>query len=66
MKQVVHLIRKTDVEKEYVAVLRLELDYELASLYDAMEQNDDKEVARSKKRLADIHRELEALNGFAY
>lgn len=66
MKQVVHLIRKTDVEKEYVAVLRLELDYELASLYDAMEQDDDKEVARSKKRLAEIHRELEALNGFAY
>lgn len=64
MKQVVHIIRKADVEKEYVKVLYLELDYELATLFDAIQQNNDKEQQKSKKRLAEIHRELETLNGF--
>lgn len=65
MKQVVHIIRKADVEKEYVKILYYELDYELATLFDAIQQDDDKEQQKSKKRLAEIHRELETLNGFA-
>ena len=65
MKQVVHVIRKADVEKEYVKVLHLELDYELATLYDAVQQNDEKQEVKSKARLKEIHRELETLNGFA-
>lgn len=64
MKQVVHIIRKADIEKEYVKVLQLELDYELATLFDALEINDEKQEAKSKKRLQEIHRELETLNGF--
>ena len=44
MKQVVHVIRKADVEKEYVKVLNLELDYELATLYDAIQTDDEKQV----------------------
>ncbi len=62
MKQMVQIIRKADVEKEYVHVLKLELDYELASLYDAMQQENDHEVSKSKKRLQEIHVELEALH----
>ncbi|MCZ2257157.1 hypothetical protein [Sporosarcina sp. G11-34] len=65
MKQVVHVIRKADVEKEYVKVLHLELDYELAALFDAIQQTDEKQVVKSKNRLREIHRELETLNGFA-
>lgn len=64
MKQVVHVIRKADVEKEYVRVLHLELDYELLTLFDALEDNDSKQEAKSKNRLQQIHRELETLNGF--
>lgn len=64
MKQVVHIIRKAEVEKEYVKVLHLELDYELATLFDACQQNDEKQVVKSKSRLQGIHRELETLNGF--
>lgn len=64
MKQVVHVIRKADVEKEYVKVLQLELDYELATLFDAMQRNHETETLKSKKRLAEIHHELETLNGF--
>jgi len=65
MKQVVHIIRKADIEKEYVKVLHLELDYELATLFDAIEQDDGKQKMRSENRLREIHRELETLNGFA-
>jgi len=65
MKQVVHVIRKVDIEKEYVKVLQFELDYELATLFDALEVNDEKQEVKSKNRLQEIHRELETLNGFA-
>lgn len=65
MKQVVHVIRKADVEKEYVKLLYLELDYELATLFDAIQEHDDEQQAKSNHRLAEIHRELESMNGFA-
>lgn len=38
--------------------LQLELDYELASLHDAMANGDEKEKERSKARLAEIHAEM--------
>ncbi|MTD30372.1 hypothetical protein [Planomicrobium sp. YIM 101495] len=62
MRQMVQIIRKADVEKEYIEVLKLELDYELASLYDAMQRENDSEIDVSKKRLTEIHVELEALH----
>ena len=62
MKQMIQIIRKADVEKEYVHVLKLELDYELASLFDAMQQKDSRQIDVSKKRLREIHVELEALH----
>lgn len=62
MRQVIHLIRQADVEKEYVEVLLLELDYELATLYDAIQQNDDKQKNKSKTRLKEISGELELLD----
>lgn len=65
MKQVVHFIRKEDVEREYVRTLNLELDYELATLYDALQEDDTKQVEKSKQRLAEIHSELETLNVFS-
>ncbi|MDW0111915.1 hypothetical protein QT711_01865 [Sporosarcina saromensis] len=65
MKQVVHIIRKAEIEKEYVKLLQLELDYELATLYDAMQQDDEKQIDKSKVRLTEIHSELETFNAFA-
>ncbi|HSO57511.1 MAG TPA: hypothetical protein VLQ66_04660 [Paenisporosarcina sp.] len=62
MKQVVHIIRKQDVEKKLILGLKLELDYELASLYDAIQQEDQIEINKSKTRLGEIHSELEALH----
>lgn len=62
MKQMIQIIRKADVEKEYIHVLKLELDYELASLFDAIQQDNNREIDKSKKRLQEIHVELEALH----
>lgn len=62
MKQMIQIIRKAEVEKEYINVLKLELDYELASLFDAMQQEDSVQEDKSKKRLQEIHVELEALH----
>ncbi|WP_438316767.1 hypothetical protein [Sporosarcina sp. FA9] len=64
MKQIVHIIRKVDVEREYVKLLQLELDYELATLHDAIQQADGKQKMKSKRRLIEIYHELEMLNGF--
>lgn len=62
MKQVVHIIRKEDVEKKLIDGLRLDLDYELASLFDAMQMQNELEISKSKSILAEIHQELEALH----
>ena len=62
MKQVVHIIRKEDVEKKMILGLKLELDYELASLYDAIQNENQFEIDKCKGRLGEIHKELEALH----
>ena len=65
MRQVVHIIRKNDMEKEKINTLKLELDYELATLFDAINSKMDKEIHASKVRLKEIHdllRELNALD----
>lgn len=65
MRQVVHIIRKNDMEKEKINTLKLELDYELATLFDAINSKKEKEIHASKVRLKEIHdllRELNALD----
>lgn len=64
MKQMIKIIRKVDIEKQYEQVLRLELDYELASLYVAMQDQDEKEMVKSKKRLKEIQDELDGLHAY--
>ncbi|MEK5483657.1 MULTISPECIES: hypothetical protein [unclassified Viridibacillus] len=65
MKQVVHIIRKVDYEKQYVKGLQLEMDYELATLFDALRDEDVKQIELSKIRLSELHLELEAFHAFA-
>lgn len=65
MKQMIKIIRKVDIEKQYEEVLLLEMDYELASLYVAMNENDKNEMDKSKKRLVEIQEELNGLHAYA-
>ena len=50
-----------EARKKARKALLLEQDYELASLYDAIQTQDEAEQERSKARLAEINSELEAL-----
>ena len=65
MKQMIKIIRKVDIEKQYELILRLELDYELASLYSAMQDQNMREMEKSKTRLKEIQQELEGLHAYA-
>lgn len=51
MKRTMNSVKRADGDKR-IAVLRLELDYELATLYEAMMENDEekkKECKRDRK-----------------
>ena len=65
MKQMIKIIRKVDIEKQYEHILQLELDYELASLYVAMKEKNEVDMTKSKKRLQEIREELEGLHAYA-
>lgn len=61
MRQIIHIIRKVDVEKLHIITLNYELDYELANLHEAIQQNDKEQIKKSNERLKEIHAELTTL-----
>lgn len=58
MKQVMNSVKKKAIEKERKAVLKLEMDYELAVLFEAMGENNESKKRESKERLEKIRQEL--------
>jgi hypothetical protein len=64
MRQMIKIIRKVDIEKQYEYVLKLEMDYELASLYSAMQEENELDMKRSISRLKEIQDELEGLKAY--
>lgn len=58
MKQLINSTRKRNGEMQKTAVLRLEMDYELATLFDAMNDADKSKVNECKQRLERIRLEL--------
>ncbi|AEO99438.1 hypothetical protein QQ991_07885 [Weizmannia coagulans] len=58
MKQVISSVKRKPYERKRIAVLRMELDYELATLYEAMEMKDEEQKGKSIKRLEKIREEL--------
>ncbi|PPA72194.1 hypothetical protein [Jeotgalibacillus proteolyticus] len=63
MKQVIQVTRKRDLKSERMAILRLELDYELAVLFEAMEEQNVSSMDVSKEKLSGIRKELIELKG---
>lgn len=57
MEKVIQTFKKTDGEKR-IAILRLEIDYELATLHDAMIAKDSRKVAECKRNLEKFRQEL--------
>lgn len=58
MKQLISSTRKKAVEKERTAMLRLEMDYELSTLFEAMTENNEDKKKNCKQRLEKIRQEL--------
>lgn len=58
MKQLMNSVKKAAVEKERTAVLRLEMDYELATLFEAMTIKNEDVAKSSKVKLEKIRQEL--------
>lgn len=58
MKKLMNTVKNQAVERERTAVLRLELDYELATLYDAMNAENEDLKLKSKQKLEKIRQEL--------
>jgi hypothetical protein len=57
MRQVINALKRKDAELR-IPVLRLELDYELATLYDAMIISDVPAMEESKQRLETLRQEM--------
>ena len=58
MKQLINSNRKKAILNEKTAVLRLEMDYELATLFDAMNEKDEDIKNNCKQKLEKIRQEL--------
>ncbi|WP_224752485.1 hypothetical protein [Metabacillus arenae] len=56
MKQIVKQVQKKESENR-LGVLRLELDYELATLFEAMEEKNNEKVNECKKKLERLRKE---------
>lgn len=57
MRQVINALKRTDAEKR-IPVLRLEVDYELATLYDALQQQDAAQIESCKRTLEALRLEM--------
>lgn len=57
MKYVMEILRQKQAEKQ-LPVIRMEIDYELVSLYDAMQVDDSEVIVRTKKRLEQLREQL--------
>ncbi|QST01442.1 hypothetical protein IMZ31_07765 [Pontibacillus sp. ALD_SL1] len=56
MKRVMDSLRKREV-MERLPVVKMEIDYELMTLFEAMEEQDKIQVRESKERLEQLRRE---------
>ncbi|MGX4669095.1 hypothetical protein JNUCC74_07755 [Cerasibacillus sp. JNUCC 74] len=57
MKYVMEVLRRKEAE-EKLPVIRMEIDYELVTLYDAMKNEDKVAVIKSKERLNQLRKQL--------
>jgi hypothetical protein len=64
MKQLMNNSKRKRKTQEKIAVVRMELDYELAVLFEAMEQNDKEKMDKIKTKLKALRDELVRLQSF--
>ncbi|TMW73045.1 hypothetical protein [Alteribacter natronophilus] len=57
MEKVIQTLKRRDGERR-IPVLKMEIDYELQTLFDAMQASDQKQVEKSKRILERLRSEL--------
>lgn len=57
MKYIIEEVKRQE-EKEKLPVIRMEIDYELLTLYDALKENDKVQIIKSKEKLKVLRRKL--------
>jgi hypothetical protein len=57
MKQVINTLKRTDAERR-IPVLKMEIDYELSTLFDALKAKDQKQINECKRKLERLRLEL--------
>ncbi|MBP2077901.1 hypothetical protein [Oceanobacillus polygoni] len=57
MKYVMEALRRKEAE-ERLPVIRMEIDYELVTLYDAMQAKDTVSMIKAKERLEDLRKQM--------
>lgn len=60
MKYVIEQVRKKE-NLQMLSVVRMEIDYELVTLYDALKENDKVETIKSKEKLRYLVKKLNLL-----
>ncbi|MEN2766585.1 hypothetical protein ABC228_05240 [Ornithinibacillus sp. 16A2E] len=57
LKYILEEVRRQD-EMERIPVIRMEIDYELLTLYDALQADDNVQIIKSKERLKQLRKQL--------
>lgn len=57
MKYVLDALRKREVE-EKLPVIRMEIDYELVTLHDAMQEGNEEGIEKAKEKLEKLRKEM--------
>ncbi|RDW17965.1 hypothetical protein [Oceanobacillus chungangensis] len=57
MKYVMEAIKRKEAE-EKLPVIRMEIDYELVTLFDAMQQKDSLQIIKTKERLESLRSQM--------
>lgn len=60
MKFVLEQVKKKE-NRQMVSVIRMEIDYELVTLYDAMQANDQAAMKKAKEKLRELVKRLNYL-----
>jgi len=58
MKKLMKSTKRIEENETMVNVLKLELNYELAVLYEAIQNNNEQKIKETKERLEEIRKDL--------
>lgn len=61
MRYVIEQVRRKENRKK-ASVIRLEIDYELVTLYDALQENDVAKIIKTKEKLTFLVKKLNELS----